>query len=422
MGVDTWGVDFGLLGRNDELLGNPYHYRDRRTVGMMDRAFSIVSRDEIFQETGLQFMELNTLYQLVAMKLQDSPLLEAAESLLMIPDLFHWLLTGEKGNEFTDASTTQFYNPRTKAWSTKLFEGFGLPTRILGNILQPGTRLGRLRPAVAEATGLRDAEVVLPGSHDTASAVMAVPAAGPPSDQPDWCYISSGTWSLMGVETPSPVVNAQCSAFNFTNEGGVGGTTRLLKNIAGLWLLQECRRVWTQAGQAMSWDDMVGQAEASKPLVAHINPDAADFLAPTDMPEAIRAFCTRSGQPAPADAGAVVRCALESLALRYRMVLGMAEQLTGAHTATIHIVGGGTQNRLLCQMAADACNRRVVAGPVEATAIGNVMMQAVASGDVGSIAQAREVIRESFPVAEYLPQKTAGWDQAFARFQTLVNG
>ena len=381
-----------------------------------------MSRDEIFQETGLQFMELNTLYQLVAMKLQDSPLLESAESLLMIPDLFHWLLTGEKGNEFTDASTTQFYNPRTKAWSSKLFEGFGLPTRILGNILQPGTRLGRLRPAVAEATGLCDTEVVLPGSHDTASAVMAVPAAGQPSDQPDWCYISSGTWSLMGVETPSPVVNAQCSAFNFTNEGGVGGTTRLLKNIAGLWLLQECRRVWTQAGQAMSWDNMVRRAEASPPLVAHINPDAADFLAPKDMPDAIRAFCTRTGRPAPADAGAVVRCALESLALRYRMVLGMAEQLTGSQIATIHIVGGGTQNRLLCQMAADACNRRVLAGPVEATAIGNVMMQAVASGDVGSIAQAREVIRESFPVSEYVPQQAAGWDQAFARFQTLVNG
>ncbi len=421
VGVDTWGVDFGLLASNDELLGNPYHYRDRRTVGMMDRAFSIVSREEIFQETGLQFMELNTLYQLIAMRLQNSPLLDAAHSMLMIPDLFHWLLTGVKCNEFTDASTTQFYNPVTKSWSTKLFERFDLPTRILGEIVQPGTRLGALRAAVAEETGLKNVEVVLPGSHDTASAVMAVPARSLPSDKPDWCYISSGTWSLMGAETPSPIVNKQCSSFNFTNEGGVGGTTRLLKNIAGLWVLQECRRVWTQAGNKMSWDDMVQRAQASKPLVSLIDPDAADFLAPRDMPEAIRSYCSGTGQPAPADEGAVVRCALESLALRYRMVLGMIETLTGARTQVIHIVGGGTQNRLLCQMAADACNRRVVAGPVEATAIGNVMMQAVAEGEVASIAQAREVIGESFPVSVYEPQQPKPWDEAYARFEKLVS-
>lgn len=420
VGVDTWGVDFGLLARNDELLGNPYHYRDSRTVGLMEKAFSIVSREEIFAETGLQFMELNTLYQLLAMKFQDSPLLDMAHSLLMIPDLFHWLMTGEKCNEFTDASTTQFYNPRTKTWSTRLFDRFGLPTRILGTICPPGTRLGGLRPAVADATNLPGVEVVLPGTHDTASAVMAVPAQGEPSDRPNWCYISSGTWSLMGVETPSPVVNDQCSAFNFTNEGGVGGTTRLLKNIAGLWLLQECRRVWTQAGLQMSWDEMVRRAEAAPPLVSLINPDAADFLAPRDMPAAIRQFCQGTGQSAPADEGAIVRCALESLALRYRMVLGMAEQLTGSRIEVIHIVGGGTQNRLLCQMAADACNRRVVAGPVEATAIGNVMMQAVAQGDVGSIGQARQVIAASFPVSEYVPQNASPWDEAYARFQKLV--
>lgn len=421
IGVDTWGVDFGLLGRNDELLGNPCHYRDRRTVGMMDKAFSIVPREEIFAETGLQFMELNTLYQLLAMKLQDSPLLEMAESFLMMPDLFHWLLTGQKVNEFTDASTTQFYNPLTKTWSAALFERFGLPTQILGPIVQPGTRLGGLRPAVAEQTGLRGAQVVLPGTHDTASAVMAVPARGQPSDKPDWCYISSGTWSLMGVETPSPVINRQCSAFNFTNEGGVGGTTRLLKNIAGLWVLQECRRIWAQAGRGLGWEDMVRRAEAAPPLVSLINPDAPDFLAPKEMPEAMRQYCARTGQPVPASDGAIVRCALESLALRYRTVLDMAEQLTGSRLATIHIVGGGTQNRLLCQMAADACNRRVVAGPVEATAIGNLMMQAVSCGDVGSIAEAREVIRSSFPLQEYTPQDPSPWNEAFERFRNLVD-
>lgn len=420
VGVDTWGVDFGLLGRNDELLGNPYHYRDQRTAGMMDHAFSIVSREEIFAETGLQFMELNTLYQLLAMKEENSPLLDIAESFLMMPDLFHWLLTGEKVNEFTDASTTQFHNPQTNSWSTLLFDRFGLPKHILGKVVPPGTQLGNLRPSVAEATGLEDVTVILPGTHDTASAVMAVPAAGKPSNQPDWCYISSGTWSLMGVETPSPVINDQVSAFNFTNEGGVGGTTRLLKNIAGLWLLQECRRIWAQEGNELSWDDMVTRAKQADPLVSLINPDAPCFVAPSNMPEAIVSFCRDTGQPEPVGEGAVVRCALESLALRYRSVLGMAEKLTGSTIGTIHIVGGGTQNRLLCQMAADACRRPVLAGPVEATAIGNVMMQAVSSGEIGSIEQARAIIRTSFPMEQYSPENADPWDEAYERFEKLL--
>jgi rhamnulokinase len=281
--------------------------------------------------------------------------------------------------------------------------------------------LGAVRSSVADSTGLKGVEVVLPGTHDTASAVMAVPASGEPSDRPDWCYISSGTWSLMGMETPSPIVNEACSRFNFTNEGGVGGTTRLLKNIAGLWLLQECRRIWTLQGKELGWDDMVQRAQSARPLVSLIDPDAGAFLAPQDMPEAIRQFCADSGQAAPDDEGAVVRCALESLALRYRMVLNMAESLTGAQVKTIHIVGGGTQNRLLCQMAADACNRHVLSGPVEATAIGNVMMQAVASGDVASIAEARQVIRNSFPMHEYEPQDPGPWDEAFERFEKIVN-
>lgn len=420
VGVDTWGVDFGLLGRGDELLGLPYHYRDRRTAGIFDRAFPIVSRDEIFAESGLQFMEFNTLYQLVAMKLQNSPLLEVAESFLMIPDLFHWLLSGEKANEYSNASTTQFLNPRTRGWSTTLFEKFGLPTRILGRIAQPGERLGQVRQSVAEATGLRNVDVVLPGTHDTASAVMAVPAASRPGEMPDWCYISSGTWSLMGVETPAPVVTELCSRLNFTNEGGVGGTTRLLKNIAGLWLVQECRRVWKQGGAEFGWSHLVDLAERSPPLVSLINPDHPSLVAPTDMVAAIRSLCQSTGQATPQTEGAVIRCALESLALRYRMVLGWLEQLTGKRIDTIHIVGGGTQNKLLCQMAADACNRRVVAGPIEATAIGNVMMQAVSAGDVSSIAQAREVIRDSFAVERYEPHHAAPWDDAFARFQRLM--
>ena len=421
VGVDTWGVDFGLLGRRDELLGNPYHYRDPRTSGIFEAAFAICSRHEIFAETGLQFMELNTLFQLVAMKRDESPLLEMAHSFLMIPDLFHWLLTGVKANEFTNASTTQFYNPTTKSWSFKLFERFGLPTRILGEIVPPGTRLGKVRASVAEETGMHQVDVVLPATHDTASAVMSVPSEVPPSDRPTWCYVSSGTWSLMGVETPSPIINSKCRDLNFTNEGGVGGTTRVLKNIAGLWLVQECRRVWWQEGLELSWDAMVQHANAATPLVSLIAPDSPDFLAPRHMPNAIRQYCHDSGQPVPESEGAVVRCALESLALRYRMVLGWLEELTQSRIETIHIVGGGTQNRFLCKMTADACHRRVIAGPIEATAIGNLMMQAVSNGDVGSIAEARQVIRHSFEVTEYVPSNTAPWDEAYGRFCKLVN-
>ncbi len=249
VGVDTWGVDFALLGRDDVLLGNPFHYRDRRTDGMMERAFAIVPREEIFRHTGLQFMQANSLYQLLAMKLADSPLLAAAKRLLMMPDLFHWLMTGVKSNEFTEATTTQCYNPLRGGWATELLARLGLPAEILGPVLEPGADLGPLRPNLAAETGLASAHVVLPGTHDTASAVMAVPASTRPGQRPDWCYISLGTWALLGVESPQPLVNDKVLALNFTNEGGVGRTYRVLKNICGLWLVQECRRAWNQAGR-----------------------------------------------------------------------------------------------------------------------------------------------------------------------------
>ena len=422
VGVDTWGVDFGLLGRGDVLLGNPSHYRDARTNGMLEKAYSIVPRAEIFRHSGLQFMQFNTLYQVLAMKLAGSPLLEMAETLLMMPDLFHWLMTGQKSNEFTNATTTQFYNPVKGDWATELLDRLDLPTEIFGPIAQPGTNLGPLRQSLIADTGLSAANVVLPGTHDTASAVMAVPAASQPGARPDWCYISSGTWALMGVESPQPVVNDKVLQLNFTNEGGVGGTMRLLKNITGLWLVQECRRVWNQTGRDWGWEDLNQLSAAAQSLVSFINPDAHDFLAPTDMPEAIRQFCRNTGQTVPDDEGAVLRCALESIAMKFRHVLGMCEELAGGRIETIHIVGGGTQNRQLCQAAADACARRVVAGPVEATATGNLMMQAVAAGDVGSIAQAREVIRNSFAVEEYEPQNTAAWDEAYEKFLEVVDG
>ncbi len=419
VGVDTWGVDFGLLGRGDELLGNPYHYRDARTHGMFEAAFERVPRTENFAQTGLQFMEINSLYQLLSMKLSNSPILEMAESLLFMPDLFHWLMTGEKVNEFTDATTSQFYNPLRGNWARQLLSKLGIPTNILCDIVQPGTKLGKLRKQVAGETGLPGIEVVLPGTHDTASAVLAVPADSIEDSVPNWCYISSGTWSLMGVESPEPIINDRASELNFTNEGGVGNTTRVLKNIAGLWLVQECRRVWNQEGADHSWDDLVHLAEGARPLVSLIDPDHASFVAPANMASAIRNYCRDTGQTVPSSEGAVIRCALESLALRYRQVLGWLEELIGQRIETIHIVGGGSQNEQLNQMTADACHRRVLAGPVEATATGNILMQMIAMGEVASIAQARKIVQQSFPTEEYTPRETARWDEAFERFEAL---
>ncbi|MDR3110836.1 MAG: rhamnulokinase [Planctomycetaceae bacterium] len=428
VGVDTWGVDFALLGRGDTLLGNPSCYRDPRTDGAMEKAFETVPRDEIFANTGLQFMQFNTLYQFLAMKWADSPLLDIAETFLMMPDFFHWLLSGVKSNEMTDATTTQMFDPQKNDWAFRMLKKFSLPTTMLQKCSSPGTILGTLRESVAQSTGLQHAKVVLPGTHDTASAVMAVPTASA-AGATDWCYISLGTWALMGIESPGPIVNDIVSGFNFTNEGGVGGTTRLLKNISGLWLIQECRRTWNQqgaknsSGMPLDWKDLNLLSAAAKPLQSFINPDARDFLSPTDMPEAIRSFCKRTGQTIPETNGAVLRCALESIAMKFRHVLEMCEKISGNKIETIHIVGGGTKNSQLCQAAADATGRRVVAGPIEATAIGNIMMQAVALGEVKSIQEARAVIRNSFDVIEFEPthEHLAHWNDAYERFLTIGN-
>jgi rhamnulokinase len=409
VGVDTWGVDYGLLGPGDELLGNPYAYRDARTEGIFDRAFQLVPRADIFAETGLQFMELNTLYQLLAAKLAKSPVLDVAKSMLLMPDLFHWLLTGEKSNEQTNASTTQLYNPQLKKWSTKLIDRFDFPPHIFGPITQPGTRLGPLLDHVVTETGLAGASVVLPGTHDTASAVYAVPAnANTGAAAPDWCYLSSGTWSLMGIESPAPVINDDVARWNFTNEAGVGGTTRLLKNISGLWLVQECRRIWQRDGKDLDWDELTAQATKSAPLVSLIDVDDARLVAPENMPATVAELCRERGQSIPVTPGATIRCCLESLALKYRGVHRHLEQLVGGRIETIHIVGGGSQNHLLNQMTASACGRTVAAGPVEATAIGNVMVQAQTAGEVGSHAEARALIRRSFPVETFEPDAAEG--------------
>jgi len=415
VGVDTWGVDFALLGRDGSLVANPMHYRDSRNDGMLDKTFAVVPREEIFAHTGIQFIQLNTLCQLYAMKLAGAPGLEAAARLLFMPDLFNYWLTGVARNELTEASTSQFYNPIEKRWATELFERLGLSASILGEIVFPGTLLGPLLPHVAEAAGLERVPVFATASHDTAAAVAAVPAEGK-----GWCYISSGTWSLMGVELPEPVINERSLALNFTNEIGFGGTVRFLKNIAGLWLLQECRRAWALEGNEFGYDDLARLAASSQPFKAIISPDA--FLYPGAMPAQIAAWCGSRGQVAPETPGEFTRTILESLALRYRQVLESLESAISRQIGPIHIVGGGSRNRLLNQLVADATQRLVVAGPSEATAAGNVMVQAIGSGVIADLKEARAVVRRSLPLSLYEPQPSGGWDDAYSRFSNLDAG
>jgi rhamnulokinase len=415
IGLDTWGVDLALLGRDDELLGNPFHYRDGRTTGMLEEAFRRVPREEIFQRTGIQFMQINTLYQMLAMSVRRAPALEHATTFLMIPDLFNFWLTGRKVCEFTIATTTQFYDPRERAWSRALFEAFGLPSHILPEIVPPGTVLGPLLASVVEEVGLEPVPVVAPACHDTGSAVAAVPAV-----ERDYVWISSGTWSVLGAEVPQPVINAESLAYNFTNEGGVGGTYRLSKNVTGLWLVQECRRTWARAGEDLSYDTLVELARRAPPFRSLVDPDDDAFLSPGDMPARFGEYCRRTNQPVPEDKGAVIRCALESLACKYRHQIERLEALLGKPLPTIHIIGGGTRNKLLCQFTADATGRRVIAGPVEATALGNVMMQALALGHLGSLAEGRQVIGQSFELSAYEPRERSAWDEAYGRFVGLV--
>lgn len=399
IGIDTWGVDFALLSADGALVDNPRHYRDPRTNGVMQRVFERVPREEVFAHTGIQFMQLNTLYQLYAMKLAESPVLRIARTLLFMPDLFNYWLTGVACSELTIASTSQFYNPSARRWATELFERLDLPAEILPPIVEPGARLGTTR-------------VYATACHDTASAVAAVPAEGD-----GWCYISSGTWSLMGIEVEAPVINERSLALNFTNEAGMCGKIRLLKNIAGLWLLQECRRSWAAEGKEFDYAELAEMASLARPFRAVIDPDA--FLEPGDMPSKIAEYCRRSGQEAPRDPGEMARTILESLALRYRQVLESLESLLGRPIQHIHIVGGGSRNAVLNQFAADCTGRTVLAGPAEATAAGNILVQALGSGAIASLQEGRRIVRQSLPYEVVLPKPAADWDRAYEKFRTL---
>jgi rhamnulokinase len=413
--VDTWGVDFALLDARGALLGAPYHYRDRLSEGMLAKALERVPREEIFARTGIAFMEINTLYQLLGLRSRGAGALDAAYSLLMMPDLFTYWLSGRLGNELTIATTSQCFDTRRRRWALDLVERLDLPTRIFGEIVEPGTVVGELTSHVAESVGAPRLPVIAAGGHDTALAVAAIPARGR-----DFAYVSSGTWSLLGTEREEPCVDSRSLAANFTNEGGVGGTTRFLKNVCGLWIVQECRRAWARHGPPDTYDDLTRMASAAPPLRSLVDVDHPEFGKPADMPERIRAYCRRTGQPAPESKGEVVRCALDSLALKYRLVLDEMEGILGRRLDPLHVVGGGTRNRLLCQLAADATGRVVEAGPVEATAAGSVVMQAMASGRVASLGEARDLVRRSFEVEAFEPRPDPATEEALARLRRLA--
>ena len=427
IGVDSWAVDYGFIDEKGQLLGLPYHYRDHRTDGLMEQVLKKLPKASVYDETGLQFLPFNTLYQLYSQfQLQaqaetkaNEPLLPAGTRFLMIPDIFHFYLCGSRSTEYTNATTTQFFSARQKGWATDLLTRLGIPTHFLPPVVQPGSVLGHLLPNLASEVGLSGDNqkeavlVVTPGTHDTASAVAGIPQLDASS-----AFLSSGTWSLLGVELSEPLLNSDALKLNFTNEGGVGNTIRFLKNVMGLWLVQECQRVWKEEGLDYSWAELLELAERTPPFKSLIDPDAADFLNPDNMPAAIRRYCRSRGQVVPTGPGEIIRCCLESLALKYRVVLDQLEKLLGRRLEIIRVVGGGSQNELLCQFTADACGREVVAGPVEATAFGNLIVQAIGTGFLPDIASGRQALSGSVRLKHYFPgEDWTTWQEPLERLR-----
>jgi len=413
IGVDAWGCDYGLIGEGGDLLANPYHYRDSRTDGVMDDVFERVPRPRIYEITGIQFLPFNTLYQLVAAARATPRLLEAATQFGTIPDILNYWLTGDLRSEYTIATTTQMVDARTRTWAEDLLRELDIPTRLLPRLIEPGSPLGTLQRSVAPA--LAGTPVVVPACHDTGSAGASVPASD------GRAFLSSGTWSLLGTEVPQPIITPRALDANFTNEGGVCGTTRLLKNIGGLWLLQGCRRDWAREGRSYEYAQLMEVAADQRHAFQSLfDPDDRAFLHPDRMTAAIAGYCRRTGQPEPDGPGSFTRAILESLAFKYRVVLEALEELTGTAIAEIQIVGGGSRNRLLNQFTADATGRTVIAGPVEATALGNIAMQMLATGAVASLADARRIIEGSFPAERFEPAAADRWDAHYRRFQDYV--
>jgi len=411
IGVDAWGVDYALLGERGELLENPYHYRDRRTQGIMEEVFQRIPKEEIYAATGIQFMPINTIYQLFAAQRETPGIVAAAKQLLTIPDLFNYWLTGNAVCEFTNATTTQLVDPFRRSWATDLLQKIGLRRELPMRIVEPGTILGTLQPTLTQNPSSSRTLVIAPACHDTGSAVAAITA------REGTAFLSSGTWSLIGTELDAPIVTPDALKLNFTNEGGVNGTTRLLKNVMGLWMLQGCRNYWSTQGQNADYHELVELAEREPAFKHLVDPDDECFLRTTNMPAAIDDFCGKTNQPAPSGPGAYVRCALESLALKYRAVLCNLEQLCGRRIEQIRVIGGGSKNRLLNQFTADATGLSVLAGPAEATALGNVAVQILATGAAGSLKEVRAIVERSFPTEVFSPMDAGRWDEQAKRFQ-----
>ncbi len=411
--VDGWGVDYFLLGAEGQILEPTFCYRNERNQRGVDHVFSKVPWEEVYGETGIQFIKFNTLYQLAA---ETPERLGQATTVLPLGDGFNYLLCGVAKAEASMASTTQIYDPRTVDWSDKLIGAMGWSRDKFADIVPSGTLLGTLRPKLAEASGLGGIDVIATCSHDTGAAVAAVPALGE-----DWAYLSSGTWSLIGVELSEPIISDQSRELNFTNEIGYGNTVRLLRNVTGLWVVQECRREWEKLGRSYDYATLAQLATDAEPFVSLINPDDDCFFSPDNMLETIEKFCQDTDQPVPASPGAFIRCALESLALLYRRRLSQVAELTGRTLNKLHIVGGGSKNALLNQFAANACDLEVIAGPAEATAIGNVILQAITLGHLPDLDMARQTISDSMDVEIFSPVSDDGWRSAYDRFSALVD-
>ena len=411
IGIDTWGVDFVCVGKDGNLLRQPYAYRDPHTVGAPEALFSRISRSEVYGKTGIQIMNFNSLFQLDTLRRNHDSALEAADKILFMPDALSYMLTGEMVTEYTIASTAQLVNAQTRRLEPELLKAVGLSEKNFGRFVFPGEKVGVLTEEVQKITGLGAIPVIAVAGHDTGSAVAAVPAL-----DRNFAYLSSGTWSLMGVETDAPVINAETEALNFTNEGGVEGTIRLLKNICGMWLLERCRLNWGDT----SYPELISEADACEPFRSLINPDDDCFANPADMEKAIAEYCRATGQAVPEKRGQVVRCIFESLALRYRQVLENLRSLSPRPIDTLHVIGGGSRNDLLNQFTANAIGIPVIAGPSEATAIGNVMIQAMAAGEATDVAGMRQLINRSIPLKTYQPQDTEAWDAAYIHFKNCV--
>jgi rhamnulokinase len=415
IGIDTWGVDFALIAKDGTMLGAPYAYRDPHTVGMPDKYFEIVSREKVYGLTGIQVMNFNSLYQLFALKQANSSLLEAASEMLFMPDALAYMLTGNKVVEYTIASTSQILNPRTKQFETQLLEAAGVSHSILGEIVMPGHVVGTLTDTLANECELGKVPVIAVAGHDTASAVAAVPA-----ENERFAYLSSGTWSLMGIEVKDAIINDETYALNFTNEGGIEGTTRFLKNITGMWLLEQCLKEWKKEGITYAYEKLIHMAESAPAFQSLIDSDHASFANPVSMTKAIVDYCSSSGQTTPSTHAEFVRCIFESLSLKYRYVLGKIIRLAPFPIEKLHVIGGGSKNPLLNQWTANAIGIPVLAGPSEATAIGNIMIQAKAAGCVDSLSEMRQIIRDSIQIEEFLPENSCEWEAAYLKFLEII--